>query len=132
MRNILFWSQNANRFELFLLLPLIPQRRISNKKLTAILFDEEKVANTICESVQDFYLLTQQESQKKALAKASAFFNEAHLRCMKNEAAFGYEAWLRHTERLVALRFMRASRAHRGSRWLLLHICEANASLTKL
>ena len=23
---------------------------------------------------------------KKALAKASAFFNEAHLRCMKNEA----------------------------------------------
>jgi hypothetical protein len=25
-------------------------------------------------------------SQKKALAVASAFFNEAHLRCMKNEA----------------------------------------------
>ena len=39
-------------------------------------------------------------SMKKALAKASAFFNEAHLRCIKNEAAFGYEACLRHTERL--------------------------------
>ena len=26
--------------------------------------------------------------------------NEAHLRCMKNEAAFGYEACLRHTEKL--------------------------------
>ena len=25
-------------------------------------------------------------AKKKALAKASAFFNEAHLRCMKNEA----------------------------------------------
>ena len=28
-----------------------------------------------------------------------SFFNEARLRCMKNEAAFGYEAWLRHMEK---------------------------------
>ena len=38
---------------------------------------------------------------EKALARAGAFFNELDLRCMKNEAAFSYEAWLRHTEKLV-------------------------------
>jgi len=58
-------------------------------------------------------------AKKKALASASAFFNEAHLRCMKNEAAFGYEAWLRHTESLkcaslrgATRRFIRARRVH--------------------
>ena len=59
---------------------------------------------------------TSRGSQKQALAIASAFFNEAHLRCMKNEAglrpvkrAFGTR------RRKSALRFMRASRAHRGN-----------------
>ena len=32
--------------------------------------------------------------------------NEAHLRCMKNEVGFAYEACLRHTERGSVLRFI--------------------------
>ena len=76
-------------------------------------------------------------TQKKALAIASAFFNEAHLRCMKNEAAFGYEAWLRHTENLEcaslhASENCLAIRERFVATKLPLHICEANASLTKV
>ena len=38
------------------------------------------------------------------------------LRCMKNEAAYGYEAWLRHTEK-SSLRFAsyERMRVHRGN-----------------
>ena len=40
--------------------------------------------------------------QKKALANCKCFFSmKRTLWCMKNEAAYGYEAWLRHTEREV-------------------------------
>ena len=68
----------------------------------------------------------------KSLASASAFFNEAHLRCMKNEAG------LRPMKRGFATRRSRvrfASCEHRErimATQLPPHICEANASLTKL
>ena len=52
--------------------------------------------------------------QKRKHFERSAFLflvNEAHLRCMKNEAAFGYEECLTiHGERESALRFMRVQR----------------------
>jgi len=61
-------------------------------------------------------LIPQQGEPKKALAKASAFFNEAHLRCIKNEAglrpmkrAFGTQG------RGDALRFMFAKHTHHAS-----------------
>ena len=65
------------------------------------------------------------------------FGNEAHLRCMKNEAALGYEALLRNMKNekrtlLLHTNVVSASRRHRRrfieAAWLLLHIREANAS----
>ena len=43
-------------------------------------------------------------ARKKHLQKQVLFSVKRTLRYMKNEAAFGYEAWLRHTEK-ISLRF---------------------------
>ena len=61
-----------------------------------------------------------------------SFFNEAHLWCMKNEAAFGYEALLRNTKNEKrALRFMAWARRFIEAIRLLLHIRIANASFIR-
>ena len=62
-----------------------------------------------------------------------AFGNEAHRRCMKNEAAFGYEALTRNMKnKKRALRFMAQARRFVEAARLLLHIREANASFQKM
>ncbi len=53
-------------------------------------------------------------------------------RCMNNEAAYGYEAWLRHTERSECASLHTSESECFMATKLPLHICEANASLTKL
>ena len=40
-------------------------------------------------------------SRKKPVRKNRLFSMKRTLQCMKNEAGFAYEAWLRHTESLV-------------------------------
>ena len=53
-----------------------------------------------CQQKTHFFLLTKVR-----------FLNEAHLRCMKNEAAFGYEALLRNTEKLPCASLHRSRKA---------------------
>ena len=61
------------------------------------------------------------------------FGNEAHRRCMKNEAAFGYEALIRNMKNeKCALRFTAQTRRFIEAARLLLHIREANASFQKM
>ena len=70
--------------------------------------------------------------QEKYACPARAWENEAHLRCMKNEAAYGYEAWLRHTKK-VSVRFASCLRSKciiRAQR--VLHIGNADASLKNI
>ena len=75
-----------------------------------------------------FFVASWQE--KSRLRKQSAFFNEAHLRCMKNEATFGYEALLRNIKNEKrALRFMATKLPLHRSQWFLLHASAASASL---
>ena len=50
---------------------------------------------------------------------------------MKNEAAFGYEAWLRYTEKLECASLNMSECECFMATQLPLHICAANASLTK-
>ena len=50
-------------------------------------------------------------------------------RCMKNEASFAREAWLRHTENGGCASLHRSRRLLLHTRLRVLHICEANASL---
>ena len=73
-------------------------------------------------------------SQTKEHCESSAllFGIEAHLRCMKNDAAFGYEAVRRKMKnKKCALRFMACVRRFTEAVRLLLHIDEGDASLTK-
>ena len=102
MSNILSWSQNANRFELFLLLPLTPQRRVTMKKLNVILFknesENEKYSDAICQKLSSLKFSADQEfcgiwgeiqfNKEECLKAISSTVNFA-LSSDKNDIYFG-------------------------------------------